>query len=113
MCCVKISILLLFLRIFPAKQFRMMVYGVMAFVVTYGVASIVATIVQCSPVARIWDKAFPGSCIDLTVFWYANAAASIVGDFLTLILPIPVVKQLQLPPRQKMGLMLVFAVGSL
>lgn len=109
----KTSICLLYLRIFPSIKFRRTVYVVLAYVLLYAFASIIATIVQCVPLARIWDHNVNGSCINLTAFWYANAAANIFGDFLILGLPMPVIRSLHLPQRQRCGLILVFALGGL
>lgn len=109
----KTSILLLYLRIFPNKPFRKAVYGLLVFVNGYAVASIVATIFQCTPVVRTFDRDTPGSCINLTAFWYANATANILGDFAILALPMPVINSLHLPRRQRIGLMMVFALGGL
>ena len=110
----KTSICLLYLRIFTTlKWFRMTVHVVMGCVIVYAVASIFATIFQCSPISRVWDRSVQGSCINLTRFWYANAGANIFGDFIILLLPMPVVKKLQLPARQRWGLALVFGLGVL
>lgn len=109
----KTSICLLYLRIFTTKTFRRTVHIIMGYVIMYAFASIIATIVQCTPLERIWDHAVPGNCINLTAFWYANASANIIGDFLILALPMPVVKSLQLPQRQRLGLIMVFALGGL
>ena len=79
----------------------------------YAVASILATIFQCTPVVRTFDHDTPGTCINLTAFWYANAVANILGDFAILALPMPVVNSLHLPRRQRLGLMMVFALGGL
>ena len=82
----KTSICLLYLRIFSTEdkaRFRRTVYIVMAYVLLYAVASIIATIFECTPVPRIWNKTIPGTCINLTAFWYANAAANMLGDICT------------------------------
>lgn len=109
----KTSICLLYLRIFTTKKFRQTVHVIMGYVILYAFASIIATVVQCTPLERIWDHTVPGTCINLTAFWYANASANIIGDFLILALPMPVVRSLQLPRRQRLGLMMVFALGGL
>lgn len=109
----KTSILLLYLRIFPKKSFRKLVYGMLVFVIGYAVASVVATIFQCTPVARTFDHTIPGTCINLTAFWYSNAAANILGDFIILALPVPEVISLHLPLRQRLGLIAVFLLGGL
>ena len=112
----KTSICLLYLRIFSTGDkvnFRRFVYCVMAYVLLYAFASIVATIFQCHPIERVWDKKIPGSCINLTAFWYANACANIIGDIGIFILPMPVIRSLNLPGREKWGLTMVFALGFL
>ena len=109
----KTSILLLYLRIFPQKRFRCWVYGAMVFVIGYAFASIVATITQCHPIKRAFNHNLDGGCINLTWFWYCNAAASIFSDCLILALPMPLIASLHLPRRQKYGLMMVFALGGL
>lgn len=60
---------------------------------------------------KAWDHKVPGSCINLTASWYANAAFSIVTDFIILLLPTPAISSLQLPRKTKIGLIAVFSVG--
>lgn len=84
-----------------------------AYVNMCGLAGIGATIHQCTPRERIWDREVYGTCIDLTAFLYTYAAANMLGDFVIIALPIPAVRALNLPQRQKMGLLLVFALGGL
>ena len=109
----KVSILCLYLRIFPNKTFQKTALIVMCFVVGYAVASILATIFQCSPMSKTFRPQTPGNCLNLTAFWYANAVANILGDCVILALPMPVLYALHLPQRQKLGLMMVFAIGFL
>ena len=90
-----------------------MVFATLAFVGSYGVASILCTIWECIPIPRVYDKIVPGRCLDLTVFWYANAASNIFSDIVILTLPMPSIRSLHLPRRQRVSLMLVFAIGGL
>ena len=101
------------MRIFPNSDFHRIGWIVVAYVNLYGIASIIATFLQCTPIERIWNKQLDGTCINLTAFWYANAAANMLGDFIILALPVPAVRSLNLPQRQKLGLLLVFALGGL
>lgn len=114
----KTSILLLYLRIFaPATStgtgFQLRVYITLVLIIGYAIASIIATIVQCIPISRVFDKTVPGTCINLTIFWFANGIANVLGDGVILILPLGEIKNLHLPRRQKWGLYLVFALGVL
>ncbi|KAJ4857941.1 hypothetical protein T069G_08838 [Trichoderma breve] len=65
----------------------------------------------CSPVVKAFNKTLPGTCIDLATFWFANAGFSIATDIIILLLPMPLVYQLEVPRAQKIALMAVFAVG--
>ena len=80
---------------------------------SYGIASILGTVWECVPIARVFDKNVPGRCLNLTIFWYANAASNIFSDLVILALPMQVIQSLHLHHRQKISLMLVFAVGGL
>ncbi|RFU75030.1 integral membrane [Trichoderma arundinaceum] len=71
----------------------------------------VATIFQCNPIIKAFDKTLPGTCIDIAKFWFANAGFSIATDIIILILPMPLVYQLEVPRLQKVALMAVFAIG--
>ncbi|PGH02019.1 hypothetical protein AJ79_07757 [Helicocarpus griseus UAMH5409] len=107
----KMSILLLYRRIFVTKKFRIVVNIVFTFVFLYFIASVIANILECRPVARIWDKTVEGQCFNLTGHWIANAVSTSSTDIATLILPMPVIHRLCLPRKQKYGLMCIFALG--
>ncbi|RYP93561.1 hypothetical protein DL770_000303 [Monosporascus sp. CRB-9-2] len=107
----KTSILLLYLRIFVQNWFRITCYVLLGSILTYMVAATASSIWQCSPVARAWDKSLPGTCIDITANWYANAGFSIATDVVILTLPMFPIYQSRLPSSQKLALMVVFALG--
>lgn len=108
----KCSILLLYLRLFKIVGWiRWACWGLLTCVVIYCASSMIATIFQCSPVVKAFNKTLPGTCIDLATFWFANAGFSIATDIIILMLPMPLVYQLEVPRAQKIALMAVFAVG--
>ncbi|TEA18761.1 Satratoxin biosynthesis SC1 cluster protein 4 [Colletotrichum sidae] len=107
----KASILLLYLRIFVQKYFRILCYILLGIILSYMAATSASSIWQCSPVPRAWDKSIPGTCISLTMNWYANAGFSIATDILIMALPQHVLWQSKLPINQKRALMVVFALG--
>ncbi|KAI4224926.1 MAG: hypothetical protein L6R40_008403, partial [Gallowayella cf. fulva] len=108
----KISILHLYLRIFTnILWFRRLTLAIAAYIALYALATILATIFQCAPVKRAWDREVEGKCIDLTRFWYANAVHNVVSDVLVLALPVPVIRRLQMPGGVKGGLYGVFSLG--
>ncbi|KAI1917320.1 hypothetical protein LOZ65_005089 [Ophidiomyces ophidiicola] len=109
----KISIVLLYRRIFETTKFRFQyicdcIIGVVA---AYAFVSIIVTLFECAPMARVWDRSIPGACINFTAFWYMNAAWNISTDLLIFLLPMPLIHTLSLPTRSKIGLTAVFAMG--
>ncbi|KAF3067245.1 hypothetical protein GL218_08465 [Daldinia childiae] len=108
----KASILLLYLRIFSnTKWFRCACRFMLLIVIMYCIASVTATIFQCTPITKAFDKSIKGTCIDNGKFWYANSGFSIATDIIILTLPMTLVYALQIPRVQKAALMIVFALG--
>ena len=71
-----------------------------------------ATIFQCHPISRAWDRwSGSGTCVNLGVLWYANAIYNILTDFVIVLMVPPVIFKLQLPMRQKLVLACVFGLG--
>ncbi|KAK1148344.1 hypothetical protein N8T08_010154 [Aspergillus melleus] len=109
----KISILLLYLRLFIQRWFFITCWTWIVIITAFTLSTVISSIFQCTPVQYAFDKSLPGhsSCINLTAFWYANAAFNIFSDLVLVALPVPVISRLQLPPRLKLILCGIFAVG--
>ena len=85
----------------------------MIFIALYYIIAILLTIFECTPVKKSWEKQLPGTCINLQTFFFANAAFNVITDILVMVLPIPVIAQLQITRKQRIGLGLIFCVGIL
>ncbi|XXG99648.1 hypothetical protein Hte_005989 [Hypoxylon texense] len=107
----KASILLLYLRIFLQRWFRISCYVLLGIILSYMVATTAASIWQCTPIARAWDKSIDGTCVSITANWYANSGFSVASDVLVLVLPMQPIFRSNLPTKQKWALMIVFALG--
>ncbi len=112
---VKLSTLLLYKRIFGATRNRFFSAAVYILCVFWTVLFIVGsccTIFQCGThLDWAWDTDHKFGCIDLSKMVLALTLVSVVLNFFTLILPIPFVIRLQLEPRTKFGVLLVFILG--
>ena len=53
-----------------------------------------------------------GKCFNFFRIWVANASLNIATDLLIIVLPIPGIKRLMLPLGQRVGLMMMFAIGA-
>ncbi|PMD12600.1 hypothetical protein NA56DRAFT_652406 [Hyaloscypha hepaticicola] len=106
------ALLLFYLRVFPQQKFRLLCYAGLTFVGCSGLAYIIATIFQCSPVPFYWNRTIHGGhCIQSGPFWISYAIINIVTDFYILILPMPVLYSLSLSKKNKYGIMGCFALG--
>ncbi|KAJ5488846.1 hypothetical protein N7539_003736 [Penicillium diatomitis] len=108
----KISVLIFYLRIFPSRNFHFAVWTIVFIAGGYSVASIMANIFSCNPIPKSWDLTITtGSCMNRPVFYFANAGLGIFTDFATVAVPIPWLRRLQMPIRQKIAVAVILAMG--
>jgi hypothetical protein len=112
-CLNKTSAILLSKRIFITRSFQWLCYGALAIVIGSGIATSFATIFQCVPLEKSWNKKIDGKCIDSSMFWLANAVLNISTDVVVLALPIREIFKLHLKLQEKMLLCGVFLLGGL
>lgn len=111
----KISILFFYLRIFPQRKFRWTCYGVMAWVASSGIIFIFMQIFQCLPVPFAWEGWLgtfgPHSCLNVHALTYTAAAFSIMQDVVILIMPLPLLWNLNTGLRQRVDIGIMFSLG--
>lgn len=110
----KLAILGLYLRIFTKQWHRVSCFTLIAVVSATGVSIAIVTCLQCRPISALWDVVADQEtqCIDIPLFWRWGSFPNIMTDLLMLTLPIPCIWRLQLSTRDKIGLVLTFATGS-
>ncbi|KAG9238606.1 hypothetical protein BJ875DRAFT_539516 [Amylocarpus encephaloides] len=110
----KISVLILYRRIFCIDSFRIPYAIVLSLNILFGVSFFFVYIFQCIPIADYWSTTLTmaekkcirgGFCMP---FAYGSAAL----DFLTLVLSVPYVMRLYLPWGRKITLLGVFFMGG-
>jgi hypothetical protein len=109
----KISLLLMYYRIFRVPYFKKMAWAVGSFVMIWVVTITFLFIFICVPVAKMWYPDLPGKCINQVATWIANAASTIFTDLIILFMPLPPLWGLTLGKREKIGLTAAFGLGSL
>ncbi|KAI9054553.1 hypothetical protein LZ554_001709 [Drepanopeziza brunnea f. sp. 'monogermtubi'] len=114
LCSVKLSIILQYLRVFPAKKMKQVCWATIGVITAYGIMMTLTAIWTCVPIYGFWTLTpLPGvRCISKAGLWFFNAAFNILSDLTVLILPMPLLHSLKLPTKQKIGLMCVFALGG-
>lgn len=109
----KTSMLVLYLRLSPHRWFRWTCYVSLAIITCYSVTAALVESLACRPLRGIIDESMDAECYDSYPAYIALSSLNIVMDVVILLLPIPLVLQMQLPTRQKISLILLFATGIL
>jgi hypothetical protein len=109
----KASIILQYLRVFPGKNFRKVCWITLVTIMLYELSAVLCSIFTCVPVAGFWDLSISSHCLNIEILYFFHAAFGILTDFVIIFLPMPMLASLKLPQRQKICLMLLFALGGL
>lgn len=112
----KLALLFFYVRIFPSAGVRHLLWGTIIFVSMFGVAFVFAAIFQCTPISYYWvkwDGEHQGKCLDINAIGWSNAAISIAVDGWMLAIPLWQLKGLKMDWRKKIGVAMMFCVGTL
>ncbi|KAF4848631.1 hypothetical protein CGCSCA4_v004822 [Colletotrichum siamense] len=113
----KASVLFFFLRIFPTRGFRKIVWVTHGLNFLVGLIYIILTFAQCRPLSLYWtgwdkNESYKNErCLDFNKFILSHAIINIILDVWMLILPLTQLYKLNLVLRKKIGVMLMFSVG--
>ncbi|KAI1173652.1 integral membrane protein [Nemania sp. FL0916] len=112
----KLSILVLYNRLFSvSKLLKRQIIILSIAVVSYGIGSSVANLLNCIPLKYSWINNLddPRYCFNYNVFWLATGVVEAVLDVFIILLPIGAVAKLQLSLRKKIAVILVYLTGLL
>ncbi|KAI9037982.1 uncharacterized protein KD926_011414 [Aspergillus affinis] len=107
----KLSILLMYYRIFRFGYFKTWAYIIGAFIICWVICITFLFVFICVPVQKLWYPYLEGHCINQVGTWIANAVSTIVTDLIILALPLPQIWSLQLRSSEKMAVTLAFGLG--
>lgn len=97
---------------FIGKWLRRMTVVMVVMVTLFGIASTVTLALQCYPTRGIWDPTYTGAkCINYRAFWLFSGTFNTITAFVIWIMPMPLIRSLKLPKRQKYWLAIVFLLG--
>lgn len=110
---VKISILMLYMRLFHInKTFRIVCWVIIVIQALWFVAVTLSGLLYCMPLAYAWDKTIPGGKCGNDLQAYLGAhITNLLLDIAVAIAPIPVLFKLQMKRAKKIEIMGVFALG--
>ncbi|KNG46059.1 integral membrane protein [Stemphylium lycopersici] len=112
---IKISILLIYLRLAVNNKFERLCKGTLILLVAYQFIVIVVTSAQCTPLQKLWDftGSVPGYCINTNAFYYVTSAFHIIMDIWILVLPLRLIMRIPRQPRDKLALYIIFGLGAI
>lgn len=110
----KVAVLLLYLQITAQKLHRVLIWTWIVFVSAFAFVCIIVIVLQCIPISKAWDPIgnTSGHCINGNAFIFAHAGLDIFQDVVVYILPMKMLYALHVPLRQKIALVLIFALGG-
>ncbi|CAI6336646.1 unnamed protein product [Periconia digitata] len=108
---IKISILLIYLRLAITKTFTYLCMGSIALLGLYQFAVMIIVPLECTPLKLLWDPTVQGRCIDINLFYYITSAFHILMDVWILILPYNIIIAIPRPLRERLAVYSVFGLG--
>jgi hypothetical protein len=115
LCCMfaKLSLIFFYGRLSSGLRYRIAMWSGAFFIVASMVGLAIATAIPCKPLEVAWNPLISGTCIDRPAAYEATAIVALVADVWLMVLPIPIVIRLQIPWQQKVGLMVMFGIGTM
>ncbi|KAH9818212.1 integral membrane protein [Teratosphaeria destructans] len=112
---IKMSIMFLYLRLAADLESTLRKDTIILTVIFIAqfASTLVVVGVQCIPMARYWDHNAPGTCVNITAFFYSTNIFTIITDCIMLALPVPTLWRLQRPRTQRIGILAAFLMGGL
>ncbi|KAH7081547.1 hypothetical protein BKA63DRAFT_530547 [Paraphoma chrysanthemicola] len=107
----KISVLLMYLAIFPMPSMLLWCQWVALFITLWCVANIFVGIFICRPIRRNWDFTVQGSCGSQRDWYFSMGVINILTDVVLIGLPMPYLYKIRLPTPKKILAMGLLSIG--
>ncbi|GKU08534.1 unnamed protein product [Fusarium langsethiae] len=110
----KLTMIFFFLRIFPSKNVRKILWTTVGLTIAIGIIYIFLAIFQCQPISYFWtkwDHEHKGKCASINGITWSNGAINIAMDFWILAIPISQLKKMNMDWRKKILVGSMFSVG--
>lgn len=115
--CTKIAILLLYVQLFGIKRpFRYLCFAMMGVVASYCIIFFFIEAFNCNPVTKVWHSlTYKGkfSCFDNSMVEFVIGGFNIATDLIILVMPVPIILNLKMDLKRRLGLLVIFSTGIL
>ena len=111
---VKCSIMACYLRVFPNKTFRKVIYTTGGVVLANWITAVSVNIFQCRPVDAAWNfSASRRDCVDVVAFYTFSGSVNAVTDLVLCTAPLPLLWMLKAQKRERLIISGLFGCGYL
>ena len=114
---IRASIVCFFLRLEPlSRRLRTALRAILSTVVIVGIIAVLSVIFRCIPVKEQWSTELNNPkkrCLDGSIQAYILPACMVALNLLIYTAPLPLLWNLKLPVRQRVGLIAAYQLGSL
>ncbi|ORY72149.1 uncharacterized protein BCR38DRAFT_383396 [Pseudomassariella vexata] len=109
---VKLSLLVMYKRIFPGRTFRLASIALGSVIIGWWISIVAVSVFQCKPISKAWLPSIEGTCINLKASFIGNAVPNILTDIGILCLPMTQVWHLKVTWAQRISLCAMFLLGG-
>jgi hypothetical protein len=111
---VKMSLVVSYLRIFPSRSFRRLVFSTGVLIICMWLCSIFSIMFECVPVEAAWNWEEPRArCIDVLAFFYVSSSVNIATDIVIWFAPLPIFWGMNMVTRDRVAICGLFGFGFL
>ncbi|KAM0818047.1 hypothetical protein AB5N19_03854 [Seiridium cardinale] len=111
----RVSLLFFLIRVFSVPTFQKICWIVIGWVVLSAIIIILMTLFQCWPINYNWEGVFGDfgahKCLDVNALAYAAAGMGIAQDLTILLLPLPIIAQLNMSFKKRLQTLFMFSLG--
>lgn len=108
---VKLSVLIMYMRIFCTETFRRCAYVLMGVIAAFTVSFFVVFLTNCIPVSQMWNPVPWGHCREQSPSEFASLSCNLAIDLAIIIMPFPWLWRLQMPTRNKITVSVTLSIG--
>jgi hypothetical protein len=109
----RISIVMLYLRIFTSKKVKYFCWGIITYLTCNGLAFMITANLQCFPLEYVWNQEIDGHCFDIALWWKVSNIPNVLADVAILFLPLQTIWKLHTTLLKKLSICFVCLTGSM
>ena len=85
---------------------------------TFGISSVLVVLLQCIPLSSVWNQGVdptetPDQCINVMAFFYANSIIMIVNDVVMYLMPMWLLRNVDMLRGHRIGIYALFGAGGM